>query len=159
MRFGIGFDIHPLADGRRLVLGGVDIPFPRGLEGWSDADVLTHAVMDALLGAAALGDIGVHFPPGKLEYKNVSSLKLLAEVKQKLAAQGWHIENIDATIITEKPRLRGYIDKMREQLGTVLDVHVNQVSVKASTANGVGAIGNGDGVAALAIASITKTTK
>jgi len=159
MRFGIGFDIHPLIDGRPLVLGGVSVPFARGLDGWSDADVLTHAIMDALLGAAAMGDIGVHFPPGEPEYKNISSLKLLAVVKQKLAAGGWHIENIDATIITEKPRLREYIDKMREKLGEVLDMHVNQVSIKASTANGVGSIGHGDGIAALAIAAIAKTTK
>ena len=159
MRFGIGFDIHPLIQGRKLVLGGVEIPFERGLDGWSDADVLTHAIMDALLGAAAMGDIGVHFPPGKPEYKDVSSLKLLAEVGQKLTDNGWHIENIDATIITEKPRMREYIDKMRQQLGTTLDLHINQVNIKASTANGVGSIGHGDGIAALAIASIAKTTK
>ncbi len=159
MRFGIGFDIHPLVDGRKLVLGGLEIPFERGLDGWSDADVLTHAIMDALLGAAAMGDIGVHFPPGNPAYKGVSSLKLLAEVKQKLDAGGWHIENIDATIITEKPRMREYIDKMRQNLGITLDMHLNQVSIKASTANGIGALGHGDGVATLAIASISKTTK
>ncbi|MDD5189748.1 MAG: 2-C-methyl-D-erythritol 2,4-cyclodiphosphate synthase [Dehalococcoidales bacterium] len=159
MRFGIGFDIHPLVDGRKLILGGEEIPFERGLEGWSDADVLTHAVMDALLGGAAMGDIGVHFPPGKPEYKNISSLILLAEVKQKLAVAGWHIENIDATVITEKPRMREYIDKMRENYGRILDMHINQVSIKASTANGVGSIGHGDGIAALAIASINKATK
>jgi len=159
MRFGIGFDIHPLVNGRKLVLGGLEIPFERGLDGWSDADVLTHAIMDALLGAAALGDIGVHFPPGDPAYKGVSSLKLLAEVKQKLDAAGWHIENIDSTVITERPRMREFIDKMRSNLGTTLDLHVNQVSVKASTANGVGSIGHGEGIAALAIASLSKTTK
>jgi 2-C-methyl-D-erythritol 2,4-cyclodiphosphate synthase len=159
MRFGIGFDIHPLVDGRKLVLGGLEIPFERGLDGWSDADVLTHAIMDALLGAAALGDIGVHFPPGNPTYKGISSLKLLAEVKQKLDTAGWHIENIDSTIITEKPRMREYIDKMRLNLGSTLDLHMNQVSIKASTANGVGSIGHGDGIASLAIASISKTTK
>jgi len=159
MRYGIGFDIHPLVNGRQLILGGLEIPFERGLDGWSDADVLTHAIMDALLGAAALGDIGVHFPPGNPEYKGVSSLKLLTAVKQKLDAAGWHIENIDSTIIAEKPRMRDYIDKMRLNLGTTLDIHMNQVSIKASTANGVGSIGNGNGIAALAIASISKTTK
>jgi len=159
MRFGIGFDIHPLTDGRKLVLGGLEIPFEKGLDGWSDADVLTHAIMDALLGAAAMGDIGVHFPPGNPAYKDIRSLKLLAEVKQKLTTGGWHIENIDATIITEKPRMREYIDKMRENLGATLDMHINQISLKASTANGVGSIGNGDGIAALAIASLSKATK
>lgn len=159
MNFGIGFDIHPLVTGRKLMLGGVEIPFEKGLEGWSDADVLTHAIMDALLGAAALGDIGVHFPAGAPEYKAISSLTLLAEVKKKLDAAGWAIQNIDSTVITEKPRLREYIDTMRERLGRTLDVHVNQVSVKASTANGVGSIGRSEGIAALAIASLTPLTK
>ena len=158
MNLGIGFDIHPLVAGRKLVLGGLEIPFDKGLDGWSDADVLTHAIMDALLGAAALGDIGVHFPPGAPEYKSVSSLALLAEVKKKLDAAGWAIQNIDATVITEKPRLREHIDTMRERLGRTLDVHINQVSVKASTANGVGSIGRGEGIAALAIASLTRIT-
>jgi len=159
MNFGIGVDIHPLVAGRKLVLGGIEIPFEKGLDGWSDADVLTHAIMDALLGAAAMGDIGVHFPPGAPVYKDVSSLALLAEVKKKLETNGWAIQNIDATVITEKPRLREYIDAMRERLGRTLDVHINQVSVKASTANGVGSIGRGEGIAALAIASLTRIIK
>jgi 2-C-methyl-D-erythritol 2,4-cyclodiphosphate synthase len=159
VHFGIGFDIHPLVDGRVLVLGGVEIPFEKGLDGWSDADVLTHAIMDALLGAAALGDIGVHFPPGAPEYKGASSLTLLKKVQQLLRQNGWAIDNIDATVIAEKPRLREYIDKMREELGKTLNLHTNQVSVKASTSNGVGAIGNGEGIAALAIASLSGTTK
>ena len=158
MNFGIGFDIHPLVPGRKLVLGGVEIPFEKGLDGWSDADVLTHAIIDALLGAAALGDIGVHFPPGAPEYKGVSSLSLLAEVKRKLDVANWAIQNIDATVITEKPRLREHIDVMRERLGHTLDIHINQVSIKASTANGVGSIGKGEGIAALAIASLTRVT-
>ena len=157
MQFGIGFDIHPLVAGRKLVLGGVEIPFDRGLDGWSDADVLTHAVIDALLGAAAMGDIGMHFPPGKPEYQNVSSLKLLAEIKMKLAANGWQINNIDATVIAEKPHLRDYIDTMRERLRQTLGIPIGQVSVKASTANQVGALGNEEGIAAMAIASIQKT--
>ena len=157
MQFGIGFDIHPLVAGRKLVLGGVEIPFDRGLDGWSDADVLTHAVIDALLGAAAMGDIGMQFPPGKPEYQNVSSLKLLAEIKMKLAANGWQINNIDATVIAEKPHLREYIDKMRERLRQTLGIPIGQVSVKASTANQVGALGNEEGIAAIAIAWIQKT--
>jgi len=156
MQFGIGFDIHPLVKGRKLVLGGVEIPFDRGLDGWSDADVLTHSIMDALLGATAMGDIGIHFPPGKPEYHNVSSLKLLAEVKNKLAASGWKINNIDATVIAEKPRLRDYIDPMREHLQQSMDIPITQVSVKASTANQVGALGNEEAIAALAIASVEK---
>jgi 2-C-methyl-D-erythritol 2,4-cyclodiphosphate synthase len=157
MQFGIGFDIHPLVPGRKLVLGGIEIPFDRGLDGWSDADVLTHAVIDALLGAAAMGDIGMHFPPGKPEYKNVSSLKLLAEIKDKLAVNGWQINNIDATVIAEKPHLREYFDIMRERLQQTLGIPLGQVSVKASTANRVGALGKEEAIAAMAIASVQKT--
>ena len=157
MQFGIGFDIHPLVSGLKLVLGGVEIPFDRGLDGWSDADVLTHAIIDALLGAAAMGDIGTHFPPGKPEYKNVSSLKLLAEIKSKLTANGWLINNIDATVIAEKPHLREYIDTMRQSLQQTLDLSLSQVSVKASTANQVGALGKEEAIATLAIASLQKT--
>ena len=157
MQFGIGFDIHPLVQGRKLVLGGVEIPFDRGLDGWSDADVLTHAVIDALLGAAAMGDIGMHFPPGKPEYKNICSLKLLAEIKGKMTTAGWQINNIDATVIAEKPHLREYIDIMRGRLQQTLDIPIGQVSVKASTANKVGALGNEEAIAAMAIASIQKT--
>ncbi len=159
MNFGIGFDIHPLVIGRKLILGGVEIPFEKGLDGWSDADALTHAIIDALLGAAALGDIGKHFPPGAPEYKGVSSLNLLSQVRKKLFDTDWAIQNVDATVITEKPRLRDYVDKMREKLSREMGIHVNQVSIKASTANGVGSIGRGDGIAALAVASLTKSTK
>jgi 2-C-methyl-D-erythritol 2,4-cyclodiphosphate synthase len=158
MQFGIGFDIHPLVAGRKLILGGVEIPFDRGLDGWSDADVLTHAIIDALLGAAAMGDIGMHFPPGKPEYRNISSLKLLSEIKSKLTANGWLINNIDATIIAEKPLLREYIDIMRQRLRETLDLPFGQVSVKASTANQVGAMGNEEAIAVLAITSLQKTT-
>jgi 2-C-methyl-D-erythritol 2,4-cyclodiphosphate synthase len=159
VQFGIGFDIHPLVKGRKLVLGGVSIPFDRGLDGWSDADVLTHAIIDALLGAAAMGDIGMHFPPGNIKYKNISSLKLLAEVNEKLATKNWKINNIDATVIAEKPRLRDYIDPMRQQLHQTLGIPLDKVSVKASTANKVGALGSEEAIAALAIASIQKTRK
>jgi 2-C-methyl-D-erythritol 2,4-cyclodiphosphate synthase len=159
MNFGIGIDIHPLVIGRKLVLGGVELPFEKGLDGWSDADVLTHAIIDALLGAAALGDIGKHFPPGAPEYQGISSLNLLEKVRKKLFDSDWSIQNIDATVITEKPRLRDVIDTMRERLSRTLDIHINQMSIKASTANGVGSIGRGEGIAALAIASLTKSTK
>ena len=105
-RIGIGYDVHPLTPGRRLVLGGVEIPFAKGFSGWSDADVLTHAIMDALLGAAALGDIGSHFPPGEAQYKDISSLVLLERVRNELARNSWQVNNIDATIVAEQPKLK-----------------------------------------------------
>jgi 2-C-methyl-D-erythritol 2,4-cyclodiphosphate synthase len=150
MRTGIGYDVHPLVPGRKLVLGGVDIPFGKGLAGWSDADALTHAVIDALLGAAALGDIGSHFPPGEPEYKDISSLLLLEEAGKRLAGGGWRVVNIDATILAERPVLWDYIQPMRENLSKALNIAVGQVSVKASTANGLGGIGRGEGIAAYA---------
>ncbi|MFC1953932.1 2-C-methyl-D-erythritol 2,4-cyclodiphosphate synthase [Chloroflexota bacterium] len=152
MRVGIGFDTHPLTTGRRLVLGGVDIPFDKGLDGWSDADVLTHAIIDALLGAAALADIGSHFPPGEPEYKGISSLVLLERVRDKLQKNGWQIGNVDATIVAEQPRLRGFIDQMREKLGQALGIATSQVSVKASTSARLGFTGRGEGIAAWAVA-------
>jgi 2-C-methyl-D-erythritol 2,4-cyclodiphosphate synthase len=152
LQVGIGFDVHPLAPGRRLVLGGIDIPFDRGLSGWSDADVLTHAVIDALLGAAALGDIGSHFPPGEPQYKDISSLTLLERVRGELAEHGWRVNNIDATILAESPRLSDFIDGMRQQLSQTLDVDIKQVSVKASTSAKLGFVGRGEGIAACAIA-------
>lgn len=154
IRIGTGYDVHPLAPGRKLVLGGVAIPFDRGLEGWSDGDALTHAIIDALLGAAALGDIGQHFPPGRQKYKDISSLVLLGEVTAKLAAQGWQVVNIDTTVIAEAPKLREYIDAMQEKLSKTLGIDKGRVSVKASTGNGVGAIGRGEGIAACAVALI-----
>ena len=158
MRIGSGYDVHPLAAGRRLVLGGVDIQFDRGLDGWSDADALTHAIIDALLGAAVLGDIGSHFPPGNPKYKDISSLVLLKKVKEKLAEKGWLIENIDATVVAEQPRLSDFIDRMREKLSQTLGITLDQVSVKASTSNGLGFIGRGEGIAAYAVALIKETT-
>ena len=154
LRVGIGYDVHSLTPRRRLVLGGVEIPFDKGLDGWSDADVLTHAVIDALLGAAALGDIGGHFPPGEPQYKDISSLTLLKEVGDKLAAQGWRIVNIDATVIAEAPKLAGFFGQMRWQLSGRLGIDLEQVSVKASTANGLGLVGKGEGMAACAVALI-----
>lgn len=154
MRIGTGYDAHPLAAGRKLVLGGIEIPFEKGLDGWSDADALTHAIIDALLGAAALGDIGSHFPPGDPAFKNISSLKLLKITADKLAEKGWVIDNIDTTVIATQPRLRDYIDRMRQELGRTLGLQVEQVSVKASTSNGLGFEGRGEGIAAQAIALI-----
>jgi 2-C-methyl-D-erythritol 2,4-cyclodiphosphate synthase len=154
MRIGIGYDAHPFVKGRKLVLGGVEIPFSKGLEGWSDADVLTHAVMDALLGAAALGDIGQHFPPGEAEYKGISSLVLLDKVVEKLEEKGYRVGNIDATVVAEKPRLSEYIDDMRQTLSQVLGVNMDRVSVKASTNNRMGFIGRGEGIAVYAVALI-----
>lgn len=154
LRVGIGYDVHPLVPGRRLVLGGIDIPFDKGLSGWSDADVLTHAIIDALLGAASLGDIGSHFPPGEPQYKDISSLVLLGRVRDKLEKHGWRVANIDATILAESPRLRDFIDRMRQQLSQTLGIAPSRVSVKASTSAQLGFVGRGDGIAAYAIALI-----
>ncbi|MBI2869899.1 MAG: 2-C-methyl-D-erythritol 2,4-cyclodiphosphate synthase [Chloroflexi bacterium] len=154
VRAGIGYDIHPLIAGRRLVLGGVEIPFDKGLDGWSDADVLTHAVFDALLGAAALGDRGLHFPPGDPEYKGISSLRLLGEVNDKLAREGYRVGNVDATIVAERPRMSEYIAQMRRRLSETLGLDIGKVSVKASTSSGLGPIGHGEGIAAYAVVLI-----
>lgn len=156
MRIGIGYDVHPLTPGRRLVLGGVEIPFTKGLSGWSDADVLTHAIIDALLGAASLGDIGSHFPPGEPEYNNISSLVLLKRVKDKLTENGWLIGNIDATVVAERPKLRDFIEPMRQQLSQTLGITLSQLSVKASTSAQLGFIGRGEGMATYAVATVEK---
>jgi 2-C-methyl-D-erythritol 2,4-cyclodiphosphate synthase len=154
MRIGIGYDVHLLVTGRKLVLGGVTIPFAKGLDGWSDADAVTHAIMDALLGAAALGDIGVHFPPGDAQYKCVSSLKLLKNVMEKLAEKGYRVGNVDVTVVAEKPKLREYIDDMRKNLARTMNTDIEKVSIKASTNNGLGFIGEEKGIAAYAVALI-----
>ncbi|TET68526.1 MAG: 2-C-methyl-D-erythritol 2,4-cyclodiphosphate synthase [Dehalococcoidia bacterium] len=154
LRIGIGYDVHSLAPGRRLVLGGIDIPFDKGLSGWSDADVLTHAIMDALLGAAALGDIGSHFAPGDLQLKDISSLILLERIRDELAEKGWQVNNVDATIVAERPRLRDFIDRMRQQLCQTLGINISQVSVKASTSDQLGFVGRGEGIAAYAVATL-----
>ena len=158
MRVGIGYDVHPLVLGRRLVLGGIDIPFDKGLDGWSDADVLTHAIIDALLGAAALGDIGSHFPPGEPQYKDISSIVLLERVRGELTDHGWRVGNIDATILAESPRLWDFIDGMRQQLSQTLGIALSQVSIKASTSNGLGFVGRGEGMAACATALLEATS-
>jgi len=154
MRVGIGYDAHPLTPGRRLVLGGIDIPFDKGLAGWSDADVLTHAIIDALLGAAALGDIGGHFPPGEPHYRDISSLTMLERVNGELAEHDWQVSNVDATIVAESPRLEDFINMMRRRLSDTLGIAPSQISVKASTSNGLGFIGRGEGIAAWAVAII-----
>jgi 2-C-methyl-D-erythritol 2,4-cyclodiphosphate synthase len=154
LRAGIGFDAHALVPGRALVLGGVEIPFERGLRGWSDADALIHAIMDALLGAATLGDIGQHFPPGDPQYKDVSSLTLLAKVKEKLAEAGWKVNNIDATVAAEQPRLSEHLEQMREKISSTLAIKIDRISIKASTADGLGFVGRGEGIAAFAVSTI-----
>ena len=152
MRVGIGYDVHALVPGRRLVLGGVEVPFEKGLSGWSDADVLTHAVIDALLGAAALGDIGNHFPPGDPEYHDISSLVLLERVRDELAEQGWRVGNIDTTIVAERPKLSEFIYRMREQLGRALGIEAGRVSIKATTSEQLGFTGREEGIAVWAVA-------
>ena len=156
MRVGIGYDVHRLAPDYKLVLGGVEIPSKQGLIGWSDADVLTHAVMDALLGAAAMGDIGRHFPPGDPKLKDISSLILLDKVMGMLKEKGWVVGNIDSVIVAEQPKLAGYIDNIRQQLAKAMKVDVDAVNVKASTSEELGFAGREEGMVAWAVATITK---
>ena len=156
MRIGHGYDVHRLVEERRLILGGVEIPFKKGLLGHSDADVLVHAVMDALLGAAALGDIGQHFPDSDPAYAGADSIKLLGIVKEKLAAAGWLTENIDATVIAQRPKLASYIPQMRENLARRMGVELEQVNVKATTEEGLGFTGSGEGIAAHAVVLLEK---
>ena len=153
-RVGIGFDSHPLTEGRRLVLGGVEIPHDRGLAGHSDGDVLVHAMMDALLGAAALGDKGQHFPSGDPEYKDISSLLLLERVAALLGEAGWRVSNVDATMLAQNPRLSPFIPDMKEQAARALSLPVGRVSIKATTTDYLGFVGRAEGIAACAVASI-----
>lgn len=155
MRIGMGYDVHRLTEGRKLIMGGVEIPYEKGLLGHSDADVLLHAVMDALLGAAALGDIGKHFPDTDEDYKDISSLKLLKRVGELLAENFFLIENIDATIITQAPKMRPYIDTMRENIARELSLDISQVNVKATTEEGLGFTGSGEGISAQAVCMLT----
>lgn len=154
MRIGHGYDAHRLVEGRRLILGGVDIPFERGLLGHSDADVLTHAVIDALLGAAAMGDIGRHFPDTNSDYKDADSIGLLRETAGKLSAAGYKTGNIDVTVVAQAPRLAPFIPEMREYLAGALGVTVDCVNVKVTTEEGMGFTGAGDGISAHAVALI-----
>ncbi len=151
MRIGTGYDVHRLAAGRKLILGGAEIPFEMGLDGHSDADVLLHAIMDALLGAAALGDIGLLFPDTDDKYLGASSLELLREVGRVLKGEGYTIGNIDATVIAQRPKLRPYIDTMRCNIAGALNLEISRVSVKATTEEGLGFTGKGQGIAAQAV--------
>jgi 2-C-methyl-D-erythritol 2,4-cyclodiphosphate synthase len=157
MRTGIGYDAHALAPARTLILGGVTIDYDRGLAGHSDGDVLSHAIIDALLGAVAHGDIGSHFPPDGPQYKDASSLALLRSTVQLVAKAGYRIVNVDATVIAQEPKLAGHIDAMRAALADALGLGVDAVSVKATTSDGLGAVGRGEGIAALATALLDST--
>jgi 2-C-methyl-D-erythritol 2,4-cyclodiphosphate synthase len=159
MRIGQGFDVHALVAGRRLVLGGVEIPFDRGLEGHSDADVLVHAVIDALLGAAALGDIGRHFPDADPRYRDADSRALLREVGAKLARRGLRVCNVDATVIAQAPRLAPHIDAMTSNLASDLGLARERVNVKATTTETLGFTGRGEGIAAMAVALVETMEK
>lgn len=151
MRVGIGYDVHKLTEGRDMIIGGVHVPYEKGLLGHSDADVLLHAIMDALLGAAALGDIGKHFPDTDERYKGASSVKLLECVKVLLDEKGYRVNNIDATIIAQRPKLRPYIEQMEENIAKTLEISVDQVNVKATTEEGLGFTGAGEGISSQAI--------
>lgn len=154
MRVGMGYDVHKLVEERELILGGVNIPHTLGLLGHSDADVLLHAIMDALLGAAALGDIGKHFPDTDEKYKGISSLKLLEHVGKLIEQEGYVIENIDATVIAQKPKLRPYIEEMEENIAKTLHIEKEQINVKATTEERLGFTGREEGIAAQAICSL-----
>ena len=151
MRIGHGYDVHRLTEGRKLILGGVDIPYEKGLLGHSDADVLTHAIMDALLGAAALGDIGKLFPDPDPAYAGADSLMLLERVRERLSKAGYRVGNIDATILAQRPKLAPHIPQMRTNLANRLGIEVDQVSIKATTEEGLGFTGTGEGMAAHAV--------
>lgn len=155
MRIGTGYDVHRLTENRKLILGGVEIPWEKGLLGHSDADVLLHAIMDALLGATALGDIGKLFPDSDDRYKGISSVRLMEEVRDVLEEHRFLIENVDATVIAQAPKLRPYIDEMRENIAQALGVDISQVSVKATTEEGLGFTGSGEGIAAQAVALLS----
>ena len=151
MRIGHGYDVHRLVEGRRLILGGVEIPYEKGLDGHSDADVLLHAVMDALLGAAGLGDIGRHFPDTDPKYKGISSMLLLREVGEKIRAAGFAVGNIDVTMIAQKPKLKDFIPQMQENIASALGVDPGRVNVKATTEEHLGFTGMGEGMACHAV--------
>jgi len=156
IRIGYGFDVHRLAEGRRLILGGIEIPFDRGLLGHSDADVLLHAVSDALLGAAALGDIGTHFPPGDPKYKDADSARLLVRVIEMIRKAGFStINNVDCVVMAERPRLSQHIETMRQRLADILDISIEAVSIKATTCEGLGFVGREEGIAASAVCIVS----
>ena len=154
MRFGIGYDVHPFEEGRKLVLAGIEIPYEKGLSGHSDADVLSHAICDAMLGAAGQEDIGVHFPDNDEKYKNISSLILIKKVKEIVEKKGFIINNIDTVIITQEPRLADYRARMRENLANALDIPQSRLNIKATTPERLGSFGRGEGMAVYAIVSL-----
>ena len=154
MRIGTGYDVHRLTEGRKLIIGGVEIPYEKGLLGHSDADVLVHAIMDALLGAAALGDIGLHFPDSDERYSGISSIELLKRVRRLLLEKGYTINNVDSTIIAQAPKMRPYIDEMRKNIANALLLPVDDINVKATTEEGLGFTGQGEGIAAQAVCLI-----
>lgn len=154
MRVGHGFDVHAFASGRRLVLGGVDVPYEKGLAGHSDADVLLHAICDACLGAAGLGDIGRHFPDTDSRYENIDSRELLREVGERLRREGWRVSNVDSTVVAQAPKLAPYLDTMRDNIAADLGLDNNQVNVKATTTEKLGYTGRGEGIAAYAVVLI-----
>lgn len=156
MRVGLGYDVHKLVEGRKLILGGVEIPYERGLLGHSDADVLLHAIMDSLLGACALGDIGKHFPDTDIEFKGISSIKLLEKTAKLISQRGYIVNNIDATIIAEKPKMLPYIQSMRENISRALNIDIDKINVKATTEEGLGFTGNGLGISSQSIASVKR---
>jgi len=158
MRIGMGYDVHKLVEGRELIMGGVHIPYEKGLLGHSDADVLLHAIMDALLGAAALGDIGKHFPDTDSAYKGISSIKLMEHVGNLLDEHGFVIENIDATIIAQRPKMRPHIDQMCENIASALGIETDRVNVKATTEEGLGFTGSGEGISSQAVCLLQKLT-
>ncbi|WP_163192769.1 2-C-methyl-D-erythritol 2,4-cyclodiphosphate synthase [Clostridium thermarum] len=157
MRIGMGYDVHRLVEDRKLIIGGVDIPYEKGLLGHSDADVLLHAVMDSLLGAAALGDIGKHFPDTDVKYKGASSLLLLKDVGELLKDKGYSVVNIDATIIAQKPKMAPHIPSMRQNIAETLGLDIDRINIKATTEEGLGFTGSGEGISAQSICLIEKT--
>ncbi len=156
MRVGIGYDVHRLVEGRSLVLGGVAIPHEVGLEGHSDADALLHAVMDALLGAAGLDDIGHHFPPGDDRFRGISSRELLAEVRRLVEGAGWRVVNVDSTVVAERPKLAPHLPGMKQAIGETLGLAQSRVGIKATTNEGLGFLGRQEGIAAMAVALIAR---
>ncbi|AOH48246.1 MAG: 2-C-methyl-D-erythritol 2,4-cyclodiphosphate synthase [Centipeda sp. (in: firmicutes)] len=155
-RFGIGYDVHRLVEGRKLILGGVEVPYEKGLLGHSDADVLLHAISDALLGAAALGDIGKHFPDTDERFRGADSGKLLAEAARLVRAEGYTIGNVDASIVAQAPKLQPYIQEMRENIARMIEISVGDINVKATTEERLGFTGSGEGMSAYAVAGIER---
>ncbi|MCK9444822.1 MAG: 2-C-methyl-D-erythritol 2,4-cyclodiphosphate synthase [Tissierellaceae bacterium] len=156
MRIGFGYDVHQLAENRKLIIGGVHIPYDKGLSGHSDADVLVHAIMDSILGALALGDIGKHFPDTDMKYKDISSIYLLSKVREIMDNSGYEIGNIDATIGAQRPKLSSYIDSMREIIGDTLKTASNNINVKATTTEHLGFVGREEGISAYAVCLLQK---